>query len=258
MSQARIIMKMKTMTQTHSNNLPKVYIEPKAYQRMKAFVQLCEDEIAGLGEIVYEEVEGKKALVVKSIDIFEQEVGPGHADLDSEAVAKFMHDKFQEGFTEFSRYRFWWHSHAKMDVFFSGRDVATIDSSTEFPWLVSLVTNHEGDLKARFDLYEPVRCHINLEVVILEEYDEDLYDECAVEIANKVTQEKSYGFQGRYLRDDEDDLPPPKGKIVEVDLDDEDFEEADPTYEDEEDEEDEWVTDPVTGITRKRSLTRGK
>src|SRR3990167_3722402 len=46
-----------------------------------------------------------------------------------------------------------------MAAFFSGTDTGTIDASSEFEWLVSLVANKSGEMVARADIYQPRLSH---------------------------------------------------------------------------------------------------
>lgn len=202
----------------HDNVL---YFEEKAMKKMKCFVGLCRGEIAGLGRVVKETLPGsfKQVLVVKDVKIFDQEVSHGHADLDPESIAKFINEVMQNEPDTLSEWRLWWHSHGSMNAFFSGTDTGTIESSTEYEWLVSVVTNHEGDLVARFDMYEPVRVTKELSVRTLSAYDEEVYEECKREVDEKVTEPKSsynFGFGKKTSVDLEDEEEDPEEDSDEV------------------------------------------
>ena len=108
-----------------------------------------------------------------------------HSDIETEALAKFQVELVQKG-EDLSLWKLWWHSHATMGVFWSGTDTDTIDKSTEFEYLVSLVTNHKHEIKARVDTFKPLRLYADMEVEIMEEYDEALKKTCDEEIAQKV------------------------------------------------------------------------
>lgn len=177
------------MKSSNINN--KIYFLKSAYQKMRYYVSLCEDEISGLGKI--EEQNGK--LVVTDVQIFKQVVSGAHSDLDDDALAEFLFEKTKNG-DDLAKWRLWWHSHAKMNVFFSGTDTNTIDTSTEFPWLISVVTNHKNEILARYDTYKPYRLTENLLVEILEDENLALKEECKKEIEEKVSQSRSYGYPG--------------------------------------------------------------
>lgn len=167
----------------------KVYVQSKAYKKFRYFIDLCETEISGLGKV---EKIGNR-LVVTDFQIFKQVVSGAHSDIDDDALAAFLYE-MTVAKEDLSKWRVWWHSHAAMAVFFSGTDTNTIDRSVEFPWLVSIVGNHDGDIKARIDVFEPIRCTEDLVVEIIEDEDPALKELCLKEIKEKVTQERSVGF----------------------------------------------------------------
>lgn len=169
----------------------KLILTELARQKIRFFVDLCPDEISGLGRVVHNE---DKDLVVEDVDIFEQEVSGGHSDIDNGALAKFIHEKTQAG-EDLSQWRFWWHSHAEMSSFFSPTDTDTIDRSSNMPWMASFVTNKKREDKARLDLYEPFRAYWELTVEELSEDNEELKKLCAEQIELKV-RKKSYGYGG--------------------------------------------------------------
>ena len=163
----------------------KIYFQRKAYQKFRYFIEECETEISGFGKVVKY---GDK-LVITDVEIFKQKVSGAHSDMDDEALAAFLFEKTKAK-ESLAQWRVWWHSHATMGVFFSGTDTGTIDGSTEFPWLISVVGNHDGDIKARIDVFDPIRCTEDLEVEVLEEEDEELKALCIKEIKEKVSSVK--------------------------------------------------------------------
>lgn len=182
----------------HQGPKYKVYFTRKAYQKYRYFIDLCPTEISGFGKVV--RIAGK--LTITDVEIFKQVVSGAHSDMDDDALAAFLYEKTKAK-EDLSQWRVWWHSHASMQVFFSGTDTGTIDGSTEFPWLVSVVGNHAGDIKARWDLFDPMRHTEELEVEIIDEEDEELKALCKKEIDEKVSTHKyeptqvSVGFQPR-------------------------------------------------------------
>lgn len=173
--------------------MPTIFIERGAHKKLKYYVGLCEEEISGFGKIK----QIGDNLVITDFQIFKQTVGPAHADMDEDSLAEFLYEKTAAK-ENLSEWRVWWHSHAKMNAFFSGIDTGTIDESKEFPWLVSLVTNHDGDMVARFDAYSPIRYHLDVEVEVLDEEDEELKEACEKEIEAKVSRSAvRYGYHAR-------------------------------------------------------------
>lgn len=160
----------------------KLQIEKTAWDKITAFTDLCPDEISGLGKV---EVRNGQ-LVVTDVAIFEQKVSAAHSTITMESLAKFQEERVRAG-ESMKQWCFWWHSHAHMGVFFSGTDTNTIDNSTEFPWLVSLVTNKKHETTARLDIYTPIRLFTELTVEIIYESNPAVKELCQQEIAAKVT-----------------------------------------------------------------------
>lgn len=159
----------------------KLVLTADAWQKMRYYVDACTGEVSGLGRI--EKRDGD--LYVTDVAIFEQAVSGSHSDIDTDALARFQVERVRAG-DDMSGWRLWWHSHASMKAFFSGTDTSTIDASHEFGYLVSLVTNHEHDIVARVDVYEPVRVHATLEVEIEERENDELKKAVEAEVREKV------------------------------------------------------------------------
>jgi len=161
----------------------KVVLTPGVWDKMRAYVDNCKDEISGLGKI---ERDDDDNFVITDIALFKQTVSAAHSDISAEALAKFQVELIKKGDNP-ADWSFWWHSHAAMAVFFSSRDTSTIDESSDFSYLVSLVTNHAHDLVARVDTFKPVRLHATIEVEVQEWEDSELIAACIQEIADKVS-----------------------------------------------------------------------
>lgn len=132
----------------------KLIIQDAAAKKLKDYVMSVESEIAGMGKVRIDEEAGQ--IIVEDVAIYDQEVTNGTADLSSAALASFMTEMIQRGESPRS-WILWWHSHASMGAFFSSTDTGTIDHSTEFDHLVSLVVNRKGEAKCRIDSYRPFR-----------------------------------------------------------------------------------------------------
>ncbi len=189
----------------------KIVIQSQAWEKIMQFTMLATGEISGLGKV--EKLNGH--LTVTDVEIFEQTTSGAHSTIPTEALAKFQDDVVRAG-GSMKNYTLWWHSHAHMAVFFSGTDTNTIDGSTEFPYLVSLVVNKKAEYKARLDIHHPVHlCAENIDVEILDEDDDEditaarktlgelvekrnevIKDLCQKEIDLKVKKPEHKPFQG--------------------------------------------------------------
>lgn len=159
-----------------------IKIVKEAYQKLRYFTELCDTEISGLGKVRKIDI---NQLEIYDIEIFEQNTSYSHSTLNEDALAKFLNEKVTKN-ENISDYKVWWHSHTDMEAYFSPKDESTIDSSTEFPYLISIVTNKRGQDKARLDIYKPLRLTIPLEIKLSLEQDEKLKQKCQTEIKEKV------------------------------------------------------------------------
>lgn len=169
-----------------------IQITHEAYLKMRYFVEECDTEISGLGKVrpvtvnhyaavntnrfafgfksddrptEFEQV-AEKGLEIYDIEILQQEVSGTHATMNEQILAKFLTDKMRKH-ERVEDYKVWWHSHVNMEAFFSGTDTGTIEKSTEFPYLISIVTNKPGDIKARFDVFKPQTFSADIKITIL-------------------------------------------------------------------------------------------
>jgi hypothetical protein len=186
----------------------KIILSQTAWQKIKAYTDNCPYEIGGLGQVTTDGVN----FYVSDAEIFTQKVTEAHVDMTAETLATFQFEKLQAK-QSLKDYKFWWHSHAKMGVFFSGTDTATIDSSTEFPWLVSIVTNHKHELVGRVDIYVPVHMYVDKVTVEIEQaVDTALLERCKQDIKDKVTFPTPFGLKPhvgfKSLIDDQKTLMP--------------------------------------------------
>ncbi len=220
----------------------KVVIQSQAWEKIMQYTDLATGEISGLGKV--EKIDGH--LTVTDVEIFEQETSGAHSTIPTEALAKFQDDIVRKG-GSMKSYTLWWHSHAHMGVFFSGTDTNTIDGSTEFPYLLSLVVNKKGEYKARFDVHHPVHLiaeNVDVEIQdhsddtdilearlilkdLLEKKSEIIKDICQKEIDLKVKKpiHKAWaGFQGKGTQGHLPQLPQGKKYPSDWDMSDEEIE----------------------------------
>lgn len=179
----------------------KLQIERVAHEKILAYTDLCPDEISGLGKVEVRD----GVLVVTDVAIFEQVVSSAHSTIETKALAKFQDERIRAG-ESMKQWYFWWHSHANMGVFFSGTDTGTIDSSTEFPHLVSMVVNKKHEYKARLDVFSPVRLFTDLELEILEVANAEIKALCQTEIDAKVKKPAVTHYQ--HHRSSDFNIPP--------------------------------------------------
>jgi hypothetical protein len=131
-------------------NIPRIYIESKAKERLDLYIEHCVDEVSGLGEV---ERRGNDFLI-KKIYLLEQEVTATSCQLSPKGLASFLIKLIKDGGHSES-IKLWWHSHAEMGVFWSAIDINTINSFRN-GWMISIVGNKKGEYLTRIDIYDPL------------------------------------------------------------------------------------------------------
>lgn len=190
-------------------------ITHEAWLKMQGFIDLCPDEISGLGKVEVREGE----FYVTDIALFTQVVSPTHSDIPSKALAKFQVELIKKGENP-KDWWCWWHSHAKMKPFFSGTDKATVENSTDFDMLLSIVSNHAHEFYAQFDMHRPVRLTQVVTVEVLEDENTAITEWCKEQYDSKVTRPTPVihvprvGY-GRLLDDGDDwGMPAKQSKVT--------------------------------------------
>lgn len=131
------------------NTPPEVSITPRAFQKLRLYIELCPMEIGGLGEV---EFHGAN-LLITDLFILPQKVSPSETELDPTAMLEMLERCVSEGRNPASLC-LWWHSHADLDLEWSETDERTIGT---FPgdFLLSVVGNKSGALACRLDILHP-------------------------------------------------------------------------------------------------------
>lgn len=161
--------------------LPRVYIPLETKQRLDLYIQCCDHEISGLGTVRRR----GKDFVIDQIYLFEQNVTAASTNLDPKDLSKFLVEIIGLG-QDPEEIKFWWHSHASMDVFWSSTDENTI-ALFKNQWMISLVGNKAGAYLVRVDIYSPWHHMFDLGAIrILYPDNPVLEEEIRKEIERKV------------------------------------------------------------------------
>ncbi len=132
-----------------SDSPPQILITPRAFQKLRLYIELCPMEIGGLGEV---ERDGSN-LVITDLFILPQKISPAETELDSAAIFEILQSCLAEGRNPASLC-LWWHSHADLDVEWSTTDERTIENFAG-DFMLSLVGNKAGDFACRLDIRDP-------------------------------------------------------------------------------------------------------
>src|SRR5690349_23458989 len=133
---------------------PRLFIAGDALDKLLTYVntQRGHAEIAGWA---YVQQRGTDFYLGTAADVFitKQIVTVGSADSDGYSLALAFEKAV--GVNREHELRLQWHSHPN-EAYFSHTDRTNIENFGEtFEWLISLVTNRRGDVRARFDLFHP-------------------------------------------------------------------------------------------------------
>ena len=162
----------------------KLIIPFEIWQRMQCYVNLAAPaEITGFGTI--KQIAGD--FVVDDIFIPEQASNEAFCETVEGAVNDIILDLIENSPTRVGDLRFRWHSHANGPVFWSITDENDI-VSWEGPWVVNLVTNVNGDAKARLDAFmdELNIVNVELEVCLNADIPSGMEQACTAEVRQKV------------------------------------------------------------------------
>lgn len=139
----------------------KLYIPIECRQKLAVYVETAEGEIGGLFTVKVTESDD---FIMTDLFLFEQEASSGGCELDAQDQGKFLEDLIAEGREDaIVDLKGWWHSHANMGVFWSGTDTSTQEKEYKTDYLVSLVTNKKGEMKAKLNTYYPIPLQCDLE-----------------------------------------------------------------------------------------------
>ena len=170
----------------HENEFPRprVFIQVRALQKLRAYVKACPVELNGFGIVKRSDND----FLIADVFILPQQAGAAWVDTDDEALHSFMFELASRGQST-ADIKLQWHSHASMSAYCSGTDRETI-SNYKCDFMISLVINKRDETFCRLDLFQPFRLGLAVPLEILVTPDLVLEKECAKEVEEKVKIEK--------------------------------------------------------------------
>ena len=167
---------------TDEEKKPKVRLEPfeviiprKVYDKIIYLAQLASpNEIQLIGEVDFID---NLYFEVRDVYVIKQRVTAGSAEFIPQELARFIADHPNP-----EKLHLWVHSHVNMRAFWSETDLETIRRLGRDSWLVSIVMNLDGQMKARLDV--PLK-----ELVEIKEIKKGLFQEMAGLIPQVLTRE---------------------------------------------------------------------
>jgi len=168
----------------------KIYLSIAAYQKMRLWVEMAKGEISWLGsvsELKYPDG-SFEAFLIEDIHLLKQTCTSVNTALDDQSVGQFLTEMVMRN-QDTSKIKAWLHSHATMKCFWSNIDEDCISNLANSSYVISIVTNKDGDILARIDIFKPF--HITVNEVVVDIYypaDDSLKKHCRKEFKEKVTE----------------------------------------------------------------------
>lgn len=129
---------------------PRLIIPSEIYKKINFWVDESDFECSWLGTIDHD-VQNNDFHVV-DVFLLDQENGGASTDMDQNSVARLLYDERDNPFD----IKWWGHSHVKMDVFWSGTDIATMETLSDGGWFVSTVFNQHRKMRTAFTMLNPL------------------------------------------------------------------------------------------------------
>jgi hypothetical protein len=114
------------------------------YDKIMYWVNKSSDEVSGFGTLTFAD----NTFRLEEVFLLDQKVGGAHTDIDAESLSKLEYKCFSEKVK--GNLNFWWHSHVKMDVFWSGTDKATIEELGKNGWILASVFNQKDEVRTAY------------------------------------------------------------------------------------------------------------
>jgi hypothetical protein len=177
----------------YSSPITQVWLDLAAHEKLWAWTRMAKGEVSMLGLVE----DGDGGPVITDVFLMRQTCTAASTDMDQADIARLLFDLGAAGIE--GQLRAWIHSHAEMAVFWSSTDDKCIEGLGGDPYIVSLVVNHKGDVKARIDVFKPIRFVIDDVPVKLRVPDLGLEEPCRAEFMAKVTEVHSFSTLGMGL-----------------------------------------------------------
>ena len=166
----------------YNSAIQQVWIDLVAHEKLWAWTRMAKGEVSMLGLVE----DGLGGPAITDLFLVRQSCSSASTDMDQDAVGKLLFDLGAAGME--GQLRAWVHSHAAMDVFWSRTDDGTIEGLGGEPYIVSVVVNKKGDVKARLDVFKPVRFVIDDVPVKMRVPDMGLEEQWRREFEEKVAE----------------------------------------------------------------------
>lgn len=161
-----------------------VHISDLAYRKIMHWVRKAgRYEVSGFGNVVFDKE--NNTFLVTDAYLLEQENTGTTTDIKDTAIGKLMYEHHKSKVK--GELRFWWHSHAGMDVFWSGTDLETIEKLAQGGWFLSTVFNLKEEMRSAIYTTEPVPAFEDeLDTTVLYSVDEKAISKALAKLGFKL------------------------------------------------------------------------
>jgi hypothetical protein len=159
----------------------------ECWAKIQYWVNMTSQEISGMGLVKRTD----NGFEVYDVFLIEQKNTSAETDIDDMALIKLyeelMNKDDEDNGTRADDFKFWWHSHVNMSVFWSGTDENCIkEKLVHAPWWLSAVFNKKGEVKTRLDIKTPHMKLDNLKCSQNNAIPQHIQDFCKEEFKAKV------------------------------------------------------------------------
>lgn len=165
-----------------TTDIRQVWIDLVAHEKLWAWTRMAKGEVSMLG-LVEDAADGP---AITDLFLMRQTCTSSSTDMDQGDVARLLFELGNAGIE--GQLRAWVHSHAEMEVFWSNTDDRCIEGLQGDPYTISIVVNRKCALRARIDVFRPIRMVIDDVPVNLRVPNMGLDDYCASEFKAKVVE----------------------------------------------------------------------
>ena len=184
-------MKIQNLWQDNRSEL-RLIIPDTAWNTLQGYVKATSGEISGFFDVEYD-MELKALKVGTIYPLLDQVASGADVEISEDAIQSFMLDHIKAGHDQMPRG--WWHSHANLEVFFSGTDENTINKLNNDSYIVALVVNKTEHAYSKVSFIKPFPVQVEDLTIEIDGLSADLPDVSEdVKSKVKVRQYKNYSL----------------------------------------------------------------
>lgn len=175
-----------------------IVTDDMVYHKVMHWVSKSDVEVSGLGKVI---VDGDTIRVVDAM-LFPQTGTGASTEIEPEAICRAMYELRDTP----GELKWWWHSHVKMEVFWSGTDIETIEELSSQGWFAATVFNQHEQTRSAYAQAAPVKVMVDeLDLTVTRDIDDALVASWDAEYASNVKVPVSSAVQKEFWEPRRDD-----------------------------------------------------